>query len=160
MWGFKKKSTKKINWLRKNSLYDKKVIRKVRKRRHWNPCLGHIGDEISKKREKKYTGLQWGMKLSLAANWVLNWVCLVLSFPERLQPITGPAMCTVGIDVPAHETCLMLSLSISYPDLIKFHYFADNNSQEGVKHLVKGATHVQESMTLLDNSTVWVILFV
>jgi hypothetical protein len=42
-----------------------KVIRKVRKRRHRNPCLGrHIGDEISKNRKNKYTGLQRGIKLS------------------------------------------------------------------------------------------------
>jgi hypothetical protein len=46
-----------------------------------------------------YTGLQRGMKLSLAANLVLNWVCPVLSFPELLQPITAAAMCTVVIDV-------------------------------------------------------------
>jgi hypothetical protein len=30
-----------------------KVIRKVKKRRHWNPLFGHIGDEISKNRKKK-----------------------------------------------------------------------------------------------------------
>jgi hypothetical protein len=42
---------------------------------------------------------------------------------------------------------LMLSLSISYPDLIKFHDFADN-SQEGMKHQTRGATQAQESMTL------------
>jgi hypothetical protein len=50
-----------------------KVIRIVRKRRHRNPLFGHIGDEISKNRQKKgYTGLQGGMELSLAANLVLN----------------------------------------------------------------------------------------
>jgi hypothetical protein len=38
------------------------------------------------------------MKLSLAANLMLNWVCAVLSFPERFQPITS-AMCTVAINV-------------------------------------------------------------
>ncbi len=42
----------------------------------------------------------------------------------------------------------ILSLSISYPYLIKFHYSADN-SQEGVKHQTRGATQVQEGMTLL-----------
>jgi hypothetical protein len=41
----------------------------------------------------------------------------------------------------------MLSFSISYPYLIKFQCFADN-SQEGVKDQVRGATQVQESMTL------------
>jgi hypothetical protein len=34
---------------------------------------------------------------------------------------------------------LTLSLSISYPDLIKFHDFADNNSQEGMKHQMRVA---------------------
>jgi len=42
----------------------------------------------------------------------------------------------------------ILSLSISYPYLIKFHYSADK-SQEGVKHQTRGATQVQEGMTLL-----------
>jgi hypothetical protein len=49
--------------------------------------------------KKKYTGLQPAMKLSLAANLVLNWVCPVLSFPQRFQPITAAAMCTVAINV-------------------------------------------------------------
>jgi len=49
-----------------------KVICKVRKRRHRNPLFGHIGDKISKNREKKYIRRQRGMKLSLAANLVLN----------------------------------------------------------------------------------------
>jgi hypothetical protein len=47
---------------------------------------------------KMYTGLQRGMKLSLAANLVLNRVCPVLSFPERFQPITAPAMYAVAIN--------------------------------------------------------------
>jgi hypothetical protein len=50
-------------------------MHKVRQRRHRNPLFGsHRGDEISKNRRQKYTGLQGrGMKLSLAAkNWVLN----------------------------------------------------------------------------------------
>jgi len=38
------------------------------------------------------------MKLSLAANLVLNWVCPVLYFFERFQPIAA-AMCTVTINV-------------------------------------------------------------
>ncbi len=35
----------------------------------------------------------------------------------------------------------------SYPDLIKFHDFVDN-SQEGMKHQMRGATQAQPSMTL------------
>ncbi len=67
--------------LQKYSYYNK-VIRKIAKRRHRTP-LWSYRDEISKNRGKKYTGLQRGMKLSLAANLVLNWVCPLLSFPER-----------------------------------------------------------------------------
>jgi hypothetical protein len=39
------------------------------------------------------------MKLSLAANLVLNWVCPVLAVPECLQPITAAGLCTVAINV-------------------------------------------------------------
>jgi hypothetical protein len=41
----------------------------------------------------------------------------------------------------------MLSLSISYPDLIKFHGFA-YNSQEGMKHQMRGATQARQGMAL------------
>jgi len=40
----------------------------------------------------------------------------------------------------------MLSLSISYPYLIKFHDFA-HNSQEGMKHQMGGASQAQQCMT-------------
>jgi hypothetical protein len=43
------------------------------------------------------------------------------------------------------------SLSISYPYLIKFHDFADNN-QQAMKHQRRGATETQKGMT------VWIIL--
>jgi hypothetical protein len=46
---------------------------------------------------------------------------------------------------------LLLSPSISYPDLIKFHGFAAN-SQEGMKHQMRGATQAQQGTTLPDNS--------
>jgi len=85
-----------------------------------------------------------GIKLSLATNLVLNWVCLVLSFRERFQPITAAAMCTLTIHVLEPGA---FNLSISYPYLIKFHYFA-NNSQEGIKHQMRGATQAQQGMTL------------
>jgi hypothetical protein len=42
---------------------------------------------------------------------------------------------------------LMLNLSISYPYLIKFHNFAADNSQEGMKHQMAGATQAQQGMT-------------
>jgi hypothetical protein len=49
--------------------------------------FGHIGDENLKNRGKKYIGLQWGTKLNLTTNLVLNYVCLVLSFLECFQPM-------------------------------------------------------------------------
>jgi len=46
----------------------------------------------------------------------------------------------------------ILSLCISYPDLIKFHYFADNSQEGMMKHQMRGATQAQHSMTLWNNS--------
>jgi len=46
-----------------------------------------------------------------------------------------------------HFVHLILTLSISYPYLIKFHYFADN-SQEGMKNQMRGGTQAQEGMTI------------
>jgi hypothetical protein len=40
---------------------------------------------------------------------------------------------------------LMLSLSISYPNLIEFHDFPDN-IQKGMKHRMGGATQAQRGM--------------
>jgi hypothetical protein len=49
---------------------------------------------------------------------------------------------------------LMLSLSISYLYLIKFHDFEDNsNSQEGMKHQMRGEIQAQQGMSLPYNST-------
>jgi hypothetical protein len=42
---------------------------------------------------------------------------------------------------------LILNLSISYPYLIKCHDFVDN-SEEGMKHQMRGATQAQQGMTL------------
>jgi len=44
----------------------------MKKRWHQNPLFGHIGDEISKNKKKRYTRLQQDMKFSLMANLVLN----------------------------------------------------------------------------------------
>jgi len=55
--------------------------------------------KILKNKEKKYIGLQRGMKLSLTTNLVLNCVCFVHFFLERFQPIIASAMCTVAINV-------------------------------------------------------------
>jgi hypothetical protein len=63
------------------------------------PGRSHRGRDFQKASKKNYTGLQQGTKLSLAANLVPNSVCPVLSFPERFEPITAAAMCTVAINV-------------------------------------------------------------
>jgi hypothetical protein len=44
--------------------WDIKIVCKFRKSRHWNPLLGHIGDDILENGNKKVIGLQWGMKLT------------------------------------------------------------------------------------------------
>jgi hypothetical protein len=46
---------------------------------------------------------------------------------------------------------LILNLKFSYPYLIKFHDFVDNN-RKGMKHQMKGVTQAQQGMTL------WIIL--
>jgi hypothetical protein len=122
-----------------------KVIRKVRQRQHRKPPFGHIGMRFQKPGNKKYTELQGGVKLSLAANLALNWVCPLLSFPERFQPITAAAMCTVTI-MFSSLVYLILRLSISYPYLIKLHDLADN-SQEGIQQQMRAATQAQQGMT-------------
>jgi hypothetical protein len=78
------------------------------------------------------------MKLSLAANLMLNRVCPVLSFPEHFQPFIA-AMCTVAINVLEPDSSNPKS-QYFIPYLIKFHDFADN-SQERMKHQMRGATH-------------------
>jgi hypothetical protein len=95
--------------------------------------FGHIGDDFFFKRAKKGT---------LSFNGALNSVCTVLSFPKRLQPITV-AVCTVTINVltprafnPESQYFIPL-----------FHDLADN-SQEGMKHQMRGATQAQQGMTL------------
>jgi hypothetical protein len=67
------------------------------------PLFSHLRDEISKNKENKYNGFQQGMKLSLITNLMLNQVCLVLSFPKCLQPISDVTMCTVAINVFKHD---------------------------------------------------------
>jgi hypothetical protein len=107
--------------------------------------LSHRGWDFKKQGKKKYTGLQLGMKLSLAANSVLN-----LSLPSPFfswTPSTNRCCCYVYCSYICFGAWCILSLSISYPYLIKFHYFADN-SQEGMKHQIGGATQGQQGMTL------------
>jgi hypothetical protein len=53
---------------------------------------------------------------------------------------------------PVH---LILTLSISYPYLVKFHYFVDNIQEEEVKHHHMRATQVQEGHDFMDNSSMF-----
>jgi hypothetical protein len=80
-------------------------------------------------------------------------------FPDRFQPITAAAMCTVAINF---LELLMLNLSISYPYFIKFHDFADN-SQEGMKHQMWGAGCNSDSVPtgpdFPDNSNIYFLFF-
>jgi hypothetical protein len=41
-----------------------------------------------------------------------------------------------------------MSLRISYPYFIKFHDFVFDNSQEGMKHQMRGETQAQQGMSL------------
>jgi hypothetical protein len=84
------------------------------------------------------------MKLSL----VLNWVCPVLSFPERFQPITIAAMCTVTINVlepgafnPESQYFIPLFNKISW-------FCAQQWLKEGMKHQMKGCNSGPMGMTL------------
>ncbi len=87
------------------------------------PWFGHIRDMLFKNKKKKYKSsvdeitpicsivsifpstnwwelrFQWGMKLNLSTNLVLNWVCIVLSFLECFQLISVVVMCTITINV-------------------------------------------------------------
>jgi hypothetical protein len=104
--------------------------------------FGHIGNEIQKQ-EKKVHWASTGHEIQFSSKFGAKLSLPCPSFLERFQPITA-AMCTVAINVLVH---LILSLSISYPDLIKFHGFIDN-SQEGMQHQMRGATQAQPGMTL------------
>jgi hypothetical protein len=116
-------------------------------RRHWNPLFGHIGDEISKNRgKKKYTGLQRGMKLSLVANLVLNWVFPVLSFPALFQPITAAAMCTVAINV-LEPGAFNLESQYFIPLFTKISWLCGQQPVED-EAWNEGETQAQQGMTL------------
>ncbi len=109
------------------------------------PVWSHIGDEISKNKEKKSTlGFNGVWNSVLAANLVLN-LSLPCSF-FSWTPSTNHC-CYVYCSYKCFGAWFILSVSTSYPYLIKFHYFA-NNSQEGVKHQIRGATQGQHGMTL------------
>jgi hypothetical protein len=94
-----------------------------------------------------YTGLQGAVKLSLAANLMLNWVCAVLSFPQRFQPSTAPAMFIVPINVFAPR-----AFNPEFQYFIPlFHDFVDN-SLEGMKHQMRGCNSGPTGHDFTDNS--------
>jgi len=81
-------------------------------------------------------------------------------FPERFQPITAAAMCTVAINFLEPGAFNALNLSISYPYLINFHDFA-GNIQEGMKHQMWGAgcNSVPTGHDFPDNSNFYFLFF-
>jgi hypothetical protein len=97
-----------------------------------------------------------GMKLSLAANLVLNWVCPVLFFPERFQRIAA-AMCTVAINV-LEPGAFNAETPYSIPYLIKFHDFVEN-IQEGMKHQNGGSNSCPTGHHFRDNSDIYFLFF-
>ncbi len=56
-------------------------------------------------------------------------------------------MCTVAINV-LEPGAFNAESQYFIPLLMKFHDFADNNSQEGIKHQMRGATQAQQGMTI------------
>jgi hypothetical protein len=68
-------------------------------------------------------------------------------FRQRMHKVSDQKYTDLCLPGFHHFVHLIPSLSISYPYLIEFHYFADN-SQEGMKHQMRGATQAQEGMTL------------
>ncbi len=125
-----------------------KVIGKVRRTRHWNPLFGpvwsHRGRHFKTGR-KSTLGFNGASKFSLAANLVLNSVCLVLSFVERFQPITA-TICAVAINV-LDPGAFNPESQYFIPLFNKIHDFVDNN-QEQMKHPIRGATQAQPALTL------------
>jgi len=63
-------------------------------------------------------------------------------------------MCTVAIHVLEPPVFTPESLSISYPYLIKFGDFADND-QEGMMHQMRGVIQAQQGMTLWITILFW-----
>jgi hypothetical protein len=108
----------------------------------FGPVWSHRGRDFIKQ-EKNVDWASTGYDIQFSSKFGAKLSFLCPSFLERFQPITA-AMCAVAIYVLVH---LILSLSILYPDLIKFHDFADN-SQEGMKHQMRGATQAQPGKTL------------
>ncbi len=98
-----------------------------------------------------------GMKLSLAANLVLNWVCPVLSFPERFQPIAAAAMCSVAINVlePGAfnaESQYFIPLFNRFSQLCGQHPRGDEASNGVVQLRANRAD-------FLDNANIWFLFF-
>jgi hypothetical protein len=124
-----------------------KIIRKVRKRRHQNPPVwSHNEWGFKKQGEKKVhwasTGHETQFNSKFGAKPSLPCPC----FSWTSSP--NHCCCSVYCSYKCSRRLvhLILSLSISYPDLIKFHDFADN-SQEGMKHQMRGATQARQGMT-------------
>jgi hypothetical protein len=95
-----------------------------------------------------------GMKLSLAANLVLKWVCPVLSFLERFQPIAAAAMCRVAINV-LEPGAFNAGSQYFIPLLNRFAH----NIQEGMKHQMGWCNSAPTGHDFLDNANIWFLFF-
>jgi hypothetical protein len=63
------------------------------------PCLVIKGVRFLKNSEKKYTGLERGLKLRLASNFGANLSFILSFFLDCLQPISVVAVCTAAINI-------------------------------------------------------------
>jgi hypothetical protein len=96
------------------------------------------------------------MKLSLEANSVLNWVCPVLLFPERLQPIAAADMCTVAINIL--EPCTFHPESQCFIPLINKISWLCGQQPGGDEASNEGCNSGPTGHDFPDNSTKWKIL--
>jgi hypothetical protein len=75
------------------------VICKIRKRQHQNPLFGHIGDEISKNKEKKIHRVLTRLEIQFNSKFVTKLSLPYPFFLECLHPIIVITMCIVAIHV-------------------------------------------------------------
>jgi hypothetical protein len=149
-------------------LYIKVIRSKVRQRRHRNPLFRHIRDEISKKWGKKVHWASTGHQTQFSSKFGAK-LGYVLSFPERFQPITATAMCTVArLEWPSTHQCTIQTFPFcDFMDGMKLSHRGQFTWSEflfffcsffslaqfgGMKHQIRDATQAQQGMTFMDNS--------
>jgi hypothetical protein len=103
----------------------------------------------------------WFLKLFYSPLWHCSqiWVSRLVDgwLPTHLRDeiSANHCSCYVYCSYKMFSVHLILSLSISYPYLVKFHYFVDNSQEEGVKHHHMRVTQVQEGHDFMDNSSMF-----